>query len=218
MAKFTNTPVVAVAPSIPQERIDQILNDLIAKVGPENPMSEVPKVLDQILITLKGYLPVPAPAPVEVKRKKRAPNANGYRAIGWPAGIGRKEYLIWKEMQMAAGRVEGLNPQTYKVERDAGGADIETLVGGTPADSALVDVARTNQEFDDELNARGSDIEQELFAHVGAQANGVTDSTVTLEAELNKATESAKASNKSGGGKKAKVVNAGKGVESVLPA
>lgn len=221
MAKFTNTPAT-VEPMIPQEKVEQILADLIAKAGPEN-LTQIPETLNAILTVLKANMPAPVPT-VEIKRKKRAPNANGYRPTGWPAGVARKEFQIWKEMQQAKGRTEKLSPQDYKVERDQGKADIETIAGGVPTDP----IVRNNQEFDDEsLNVPSvnSEIEQELFAHVGAVPNtnatnesgagaGAGDASTALDAELNKAPS--KGSTKTSGKGNSKKVNAGKGVDSVL--
>lgn len=59
------------------------------------------------------------PAPVVVEIKKRRRRKGGGKEMGWPSGVTRGEYTAWKEQQIAKGRTEGLNPRTYKAERDA---------------------------------------------------------------------------------------------------
>ena len=100
---------------INEEKALEILAELIKK--PESKAEDIPRIWNEIMTV---YNTTFAPPSEEPKKKKRRRPANPN--IGWPAGVSRDEYKVWKEAQQARGVTENLNPQEYKRQRDAGTA------------------------------------------------------------------------------------------------
>ena len=91
----------------------EILTELIKK--PETKAEDIPRIWNEILeVYNKAYAPV-VEAPVK-KRRRRSTNPN----IGWPQGVKREEYKVWKELQQSRGIEEGINPQEFKRQKEAG--------------------------------------------------------------------------------------------------
>jgi hypothetical protein len=103
-----------------EEKALEILTELIKK--PETKAEDIPRIWNEILdVYNKAYAPV-VEAPTK-KRRRRGGNPN----IGWPAGVKRAEYTAWKDMQLANGVQDGINPQEFKRLKDAG------VIGELPA-------------------------------------------------------------------------------------
>lgn len=103
-----------------EEKALEILAELIKK--PESKAEDIPRIWNEILdVYNKAYAPA-VEAPTK-KRRRRGGNPN----IGWPAGVKRAEYTAWKDLQLANGVQEGINPQEFKRLKDAG------VIGELPA-------------------------------------------------------------------------------------
>jgi hypothetical protein len=99
--------------TIAAEKALEILLELIRK--PESPANDIPRIWNEVLGVYNAAF---APPVEEPKKKKRRRPANPN--IGWPQGVSRDEYRTWKEMQIAKGQSENLNPQHYKKLRESG--------------------------------------------------------------------------------------------------
>jgi hypothetical protein len=103
-----------------EEKALEILTELIKK--PETKAEDIPRIWNEILdVYNKAYAPA-VEAPTK-KRRRRGGNPN----IGWPAGVKRAEYTAWKDLQLANGVQDGINPQEFKRLKDAG------VIGELPA-------------------------------------------------------------------------------------
>ena len=100
---------------ISEEKALDILFELIRK--PETATADLPRIWNELLGIYNTSFAPPAEEPKK-KKRRRPSNPN----IGWPAGVSREEYRVWKEGLMARGVTENLNPQEYKRQRDAGEA------------------------------------------------------------------------------------------------
>jgi hypothetical protein len=90
-----------------------ILMELIKK--PDSKAEDIPRIWRELLgVYNTAFAPAAEPAPKKRRRGPKNPN------IGWPAGVGRDEYRVWKDAAMQRGETENLNPQEYKRQRDAG--------------------------------------------------------------------------------------------------
>lgn len=104
-----------------EEKALEILTELIKK--PETKAEDIARIWNEILeVYNKAYAPV-VEAPAK-KKRRRSTNPN----IGWPQGVKRDEYNIWKEIQQSRGIQEGLNPHEFKRQKEAG------LIGDLMAD------------------------------------------------------------------------------------
>lgn len=105
---------------ITEEKALEILTELIRK--PESHAEDIPRIWSELLSAFNATFAPPSEEPKKKKRKRRAlgtlsPN------LGWPQGVSRAEYKMWKESQVSRGVTEGLNPQEYKRVKDAGKAE-----------------------------------------------------------------------------------------------
>ena len=107
---------------IAEDKALEILNELIRK--PESKAEDVPRIWAEILSTSNTTF---APAVEVVKKKRRRRNMSLSPNLGWPQGVSRAEYKMWKEAQQAKGVTEGLNPQEYKRLKDAGAVHDEPV-------------------------------------------------------------------------------------------
>lgn len=99
---------------ITEEKALEILNELIKK--PDSKAEEVPAIWKELISIYNTQF---APEVPVKKRRRRAAGGNA-GARGWPQGVTRSEYMVWKEAQQADGVTENLNPHHYKELRDAG--------------------------------------------------------------------------------------------------
>lgn len=100
---------------ITEEKAITILEELIRK--PETKAEDIPRIWSELINIYNTQF-----APPEAPKKKRR-RAAGSPNIGWPAGVSRAEFKDWKEAQQANGVTEGLNPQEYKRQVEAGQID-----------------------------------------------------------------------------------------------
>ena len=96
---------------IAEEKALEILAELIKK--PESKAEDIPRIWSEIIGVYNTQFAPPAEPPAK-KRRRRPANPN----IGWPAGVKREEYKVWKSGQESKGVTENLNPQEYKRQRD----------------------------------------------------------------------------------------------------
>ena len=109
----------------------EILAELIKK--PEIKAEDIPGIWSALIKVYNDqFAPAPEPAPKKRRRGPKNPN------IGWPAGVKRDEYKVWKEAMAAKGQTENLNPQEYKRLRDLGqiGASAPAPAPKAPAPKA----------------------------------------------------------------------------------
>ena len=99
---------------VTEEKALEILLELIRK--PESPATQIPTIWKDVLAVYDQQF---AP-PVEQPKKKRRRRAGANPNLGWPQGVSRAEYAVWKEAQQKRGISDGLNPQEYKRQKDAG--------------------------------------------------------------------------------------------------
>ncbi len=102
---------------IAEEKALEILTELIRK--PESKAEDIPRIWGELLAAYNTTFAPPVEEPKKKKRRRRAvgplsPN------LGWPQGVSRAEYKMWKEAQVSRGVATGLNPQEYKRLKDAG--------------------------------------------------------------------------------------------------
>lgn len=102
---------------IAEEKALEILNELIRK--PESRAEDIPRIWGELLTTFNATFAPPIEEPKKKRRKRRAAGSLSPN-LGWPAGISRSEYSMWKEAQHARGITENVNPQAYKRLKDAG--------------------------------------------------------------------------------------------------
>lgn len=102
---------------IAEDKALEILVELIRK--PESKAEDIPRIWGELL---SAYNTTFAPPVEEPKKKKRRRRAAGPLSpnLGWPQGVSRAEYKMWKDSQVSRGVTEGLNPQEYKRLKDAG--------------------------------------------------------------------------------------------------
>ena len=98
---------------IAEEKALEILAELIKK--PESKAEDIPRIWNELMGVYNAQFAPPV-EPIQKKRRRRPVNPN----IGWPAGVKREEYKIWKDRQISRGVAENLNPQEYKRQRDLG--------------------------------------------------------------------------------------------------
>ena len=98
---------------IAEDKALEILAELIKK--PESKAEDIPRIWSEIMGVYNTQFAPPAEPPAK-KRRRRPANPN----IGWPAGVKRDEYKVWKAGQEAKGVTDNLNPQEYKRQRDLG--------------------------------------------------------------------------------------------------
>src|ERR1035437_9406120 len=98
---------------IAEEKALEILAELIKK--PESKAEDIPRIWNELMGVYNTQFAPPV-EPIQKKRRRRPVNPN----IGWPAGVKREEYKIWKDRQISRGVSENLNPQEYKRQRDLG--------------------------------------------------------------------------------------------------
>lgn len=98
-----------------EERSTEILLELIRASGGN--IDNVAQVYAEVMDAHAEQFP--APVVVEIKKRRRRKGGGNPKSQGWPAGVSKTEYRAWREEQVAKGRTEGLNPRTYKAERDA---------------------------------------------------------------------------------------------------
>lgn len=96
-----------------EEKALSLLESLIAK--PEVKAEEIAPLWNSLLSLYKQHFGAPVEVPVKKRRRKRVVGP----MMGWPAGVTRAEYRLWKQAQEEAGVTTGLNPQAYKAQRDA---------------------------------------------------------------------------------------------------
>jgi hypothetical protein len=107
---------------IAEDKALEILTELIRK--PESKAEDIPRIWGEILTAYNSTFSPPVEEPKKKRRKRRiqgpmSPN------LGWPQGVSRAEYKMWKENQQAKGVTDGLNPQEYKRLKDVGQAKAE---------------------------------------------------------------------------------------------
>lgn len=102
--------------AISEDKALEILTELIKK--PESKAEDIPRIWGEILAVYSNVF-APAVEPVKKRRKRRATSLSPN--LGWPQGVSRAEYAMWKESQQVKGITEGINPQEYKRLKDAGG-------------------------------------------------------------------------------------------------
>lgn len=115
---------------ITEERALEILAELIKK--PESRAEDVPRIWAE-LISLYNATFAPPSEPVKKKKRRRAIGTASAN-IGWPQGVSRAEYKMWKDHRLADGVTEGLNPQEYKRLKNAGvtNSDVPTTTKPAP--------------------------------------------------------------------------------------
>lgn len=101
---------------IAEEKALEILTELIRK--PESKAEDIPRIWSEILSAYNNTFAPPVEEPKKKRRKRR--NTTLSPNLGWPQGVSRAEYKLWKESQQSRGVTEGLNPQEYKRLKDAG--------------------------------------------------------------------------------------------------
>ena len=101
---------------IGEEKALEILTELIRK--PESKAEDIPRIWSEILSAYNSTFAPPVEEPKKKRRKRR--NTTLSPNLGWPQGVSRAEYKMWKESQVAQGVTEGLNPQEYKRLKDTG--------------------------------------------------------------------------------------------------
>lgn len=108
--------------AIAEDKALEILTELIRK--PESRAEDLPRIWAELLNAYNATFAPPAEEPKKKKRRRRAAGPLSPN-LGWPQGVSRAEYKMWKEAQQARGIAEGLNPQEYKRMKDAGQVKIE---------------------------------------------------------------------------------------------
>lgn len=107
---------------ITEEKALEILTELIRK--PESQAQDIPRIWGELLTFYNSTFSPPVEEPKKKKRRRRAAGPLSPN-LGWPQGVSRAEYKMWKEAQQAKGVTEGLNPQEYKRLKDAGQVKLE---------------------------------------------------------------------------------------------
>ncbi len=95
----------------------EVLMDLIRK--PDVDAEKIPAIWAQIL-EVHALAFAPPPPVVEKKRRRRRPHSEN---IGWPQGLSRSDYTLWKQTMTDLGFTENLNPREAKRQIDTGGFD-----------------------------------------------------------------------------------------------
>ncbi len=131
MTTLTNTTNQAQAvnkTTMPETQAYEILNKLIDAIKPTTAsdgyvdatvgnITDIAKVWGEIMNTYSLAFPaVIAEAPAKKKRKYKFVAGSQQ---GWPQGVKRDEYNVWKAAKEAEGFTGALNPHIYKAERDA---------------------------------------------------------------------------------------------------
>lgn len=120
---------------IAEEKALEILTELIRK--PESKAEDIPRIWGEILAAYNSTFAPPVEEPKKKRRKRRVTGPMSPN-LGWPQGVSRAEYKMWKEFQVAKGITEGLNPQEYKRLKDAGQVKTEAAAPAKKAVAAPV--------------------------------------------------------------------------------
>ena len=105
---------------IAEDKALEILTELIRK--PESKAEDIPRIRGELLAAFNTTFAPPVEEPKKKKRRRRVAGVLSPN-LGWPQGVSRAEYKMWKEGQQAKGVTEGLNPQEYKRLKDAGNVE-----------------------------------------------------------------------------------------------
>jgi hypothetical protein len=116
---------------ITEEKALEILTELIRK--PESKAEDIPRIWGELLNAFNTTFAPPVEEPKKKRRKRRVAGVLSPN-LGWPQGVSRAEYKMWKEAQLARGVTEGLNPQEYKRLKDAG--NVQPAKAAAPAAKA----------------------------------------------------------------------------------
>jgi hypothetical protein len=103
---------------ISEEKAFEILQELIKK--PESKAEDLARIWSQLIDVYNQNF---SPTSEETKKKRRRKRVSGSPNLGWPAGVSRAEYKLWKQAQEAQGFTENINPQEYRRLKDAGALD-----------------------------------------------------------------------------------------------
>jgi hypothetical protein len=100
---------------ISEEKAFEILQELIKK--PESKAEDLARIWSELIEVYNQNF---SPASEEPKKKRRRKRIASSPNLGWPAGVSRAEYKVWKQAQEAQGLTENINPQEYRRLKDAG--------------------------------------------------------------------------------------------------